>query len=137
MESKYAKPLPKVTPLNAPFWSYTHQHDLRFKRCLDCRRWIYPISPLCQGCWSENHEWAQVSGKGMVTSWVTYRKAFEDSFRPDLPYTVIQVDLLEGFRLISNFIDPATKPEYGMRVKVAFDDVTPEITLVKFAPDAD
>jgi uncharacterized OB-fold protein len=69
-----------------------------------------------------------------VTSWATYHRPFEDSFKPDLPYTVIQVDLDEGFRLISNFMDRNTKPAYLMKVRAVFDDVTPEITLVKFTP---
>lgn len=133
----YAKPRPKITALNAPYWSYARQHELRFLRCLDCSRWIYPISPFCQHCWSERHEWAPASGKGRVVSWVTYHKAFEESFREDLPYTVIHVEVKEGFRLTSNFIDRDTQPEFGMKVKVAFDDVDPELTLVKFAPDND
>lgn len=130
----YRRPPPRITPLNAPFWSYARQHDLRFKRCLDCAHWIYPIAPLCQSCWSERHEWAPSRGTGAVSSWVTYHKAFEDSFKPLLPYVVIQVDLDEGFRMISNFIDPATRPAYGMRVRAVFDDVAPDLTLIKFAP---
>lgn len=130
----YGRPLPRITPLNAPFWSYTRAHDLRFKRCLDCGHWIYPIAPLCQACWSDRHEWAKSAGNGIVSSWVTYHRAFEESFRPFLPYVVIQVDLDEGFRMISNFIDPATRPSYRMRVSAVFDDVTPDITLVKFKP---
>ena len=130
----YARPLPQITPLNALFWSFARAHDLRFKRCRDCGHWIYPIAPLCQACWSERYEWAPSAGNGTVSSWVTYHRAFEESFRPFLPYVVIQVDLDEGFRMISNFINPATRPAYGMRVQVAFDDVTPEVTLVKFRP---
>lgn len=133
---QYRKPLPKLTPLNEPFWTYARKHKLRFMRCLACGRWIYPIAPHCQNCWSESHEWAPASGKGIVTSWVTYHKAFEESFRDDLPYTVIQVELEEGIRLTSNFIEPGTKPVYKMKVKVAFDDITPEFTLVKFVPDS-
>jgi uncharacterized OB-fold protein len=89
---------------------------------------------VCQTCWSEDWTWRPTSGNGVVTSWVTYHKAFDASFREDLPYTVLQVDLEEGPRLISNFIDPMTKPRYLMPVTVAFDDVTEDVSLIKFSP---
>jgi uncharacterized OB-fold protein len=130
----YRKPLPKVTALNEPFWAAARRHELHLQRCNSCESWIYPISPVCQTCWSEDWTWRPTSGKGVVTSWVTYHKAFEASFREDLPYTVLQVDLEEGPRLISNFIDPMTKPGYLMPVTVAFDDVTEEVSLIKFSP---
>jgi uncharacterized OB-fold protein len=46
---------------------------------------------------------------------------------------VVQVQLEEGPRLTANLVDvPNTELRIGMRVEVAFDDVTPELTLVRF-----
>lgn len=137
MTGEYTKPWPKITPLNAGYWEHARRHELRFPRCLDCGHWIYPFGPVCQRCWSERREWARASGQGRVVSWVTYHKAFEESFRGDLPYTVIHVEVEEGFRLSSSFLDPATRPRYGMQVRAAFDDVHPGLTLVRFVPAAD
>jgi len=47
---------------------------------------------------------------------------------------VVEIELDEGVRLISNLVGTGPDAIYrGMRVMVTFDDVTPEVTLVKFA----
>ena len=56
----------------------------------------------------------------------------------DAPYVVAHVTIDgtdDRVRVISNVIDvPWEKVHVGMRVRVRFEDVTPEITLPKFAP---
>ncbi len=48
---------------------------------------------------------------------------------------MIVVTLEEGPRLFSNLVDPPEgEIEIGLPVEVTFDDVTPEVTLVKFKP---
>lgn len=49
-------------------------------------------------------------------------------------FAIIQLD--EGLRLISNVVGcPIDDVQVDMRVIAAFDDVTPEVTLVKFKPE--
>lgn len=131
----YTKPLPIVTPVNKPFWDAAKRHELVLPRCKDCGAWTFPLGPMCQSCWSENLEWARASGRGVVTTWVVFHRAFDPSFTDDIPYAVVQVELEEGVRYISNLVGVAPnaiKP--GMRVEAVFDDVTPEISLLKFRP---
>ena len=131
--SEYAKPLPRVTALNQPFWEATRRHELRLQRCLDCARFRYPPSPVCPECLSEESEWARVSGRGTVTTWVVFHRKYFESFAADLPYHVVQVQLDEGPRLTANVVDvPNDEMHIGMPVEAVFDDVTPEITLVRF-----
>jgi uncharacterized OB-fold protein len=50
-----------------------------------------------------------------------------------VPYVYAIVDLDEGFRMIANVV--RTPPEcvrVGLAVKVAFADVTPDLTLLQF-----
>jgi uncharacterized OB-fold protein len=52
-----------------------------------------------------------------------------------VPYVFAIVELDEGPRMATNIV--GIEPErvaIGMKVEVFFDDVTPEITLVKFKP---
>ena len=52
-----------------------------------------------------------------------------------MPYTVIQVRLDCGVRLFSNPI--GVEPHalaIGLPVEAVFEDITPEITLLKFKP---
>ncbi len=131
--SEYAKPLPRVTALNQPFWEATRRHELRLQRCVNCARFRYPPSPVCPECLSEESEWARVSGRGTVTTWVVFHRKYFESFAADLPYHVVQVQLDEGPRLTANVVDvPNDEMHIGMPVEAVFDDVTPEITLVRF-----
>jgi uncharacterized OB-fold protein len=129
----YAKPLPVLTTGNLRFWQASRAHELRIPRCTECRSWIFPIAPMCQNCWSETLNWELVSGRGIVSSWVVFHRAFDPSFAADVPYAVVQVDLEEGVRFISNLTDVALDEiRVGLLVEAVFDDVTPDVTLVKF-----
>ena len=131
--SEYAKPLPRVTALNRPFWEATRRHELRLQRCADCARFRYPPGPVCPECLSERSAWTRVSGRGTVTTWVVFHQKYFESFAADLPYHVVQVQLAEGPRLTANLVDvPNRELRIGLPVEVVFDDVTPEITLVRF-----
>ncbi len=131
----YEKPLPRITPLSAPFWSAAAKHELRFQRCSSCGHWIYPISPMCQNCWSEEYEWDRASGLGKISSWIVYHRPFHPGFRDSVPYAVVQVDLEEGMRVISNMMDiEPDEVTYGMRVNVAFEDIVEGVSLIKFRP---
>jgi uncharacterized protein len=129
----YEKPLPFVTPATAPFWDSLREHGVRMPRCADCGAWVFPIAPVCQACWSESLEWHPLSGRGSVSSWVVYHRAFHPGWSLELPYNVVQVDMDEGMRFISNLVDIAPEEiTEGMSVVAVYDDVTPEATLLKF-----
>jgi hypothetical protein len=57
------------------------------------------------------------------------------AFREDLPYVLAIVELDEGPRLTTNIVG-ATPEEVrvDMPVRAAYDDVTPDLTLLKFEP---
>lgn len=131
--TEYAKPLPRVTADNRAFWDATKRHELRLQRCGSCGRFRYPPAPVCPACLSETAEWARVSGRGTVTTFIVMHKVYFPGFAGDVPYNVVQVELEEGPRLTANLIDvPNDQLRVGMAVEAVFDDVTPEITLPRF-----
>ncbi|MGH8014277.1 MAG: Zn-ribbon domain-containing OB-fold protein [Candidatus Binataceae bacterium] len=135
-EARYEKPLPLITPLNQPYWDGLRRRELRLQRCGACARFWYPPSPLCPYCWSREFAWTVVSGRGHVNSWVVFHQSYFRGYDHDLPYNAAEVELEEGPRLLTNLIDiPNEQIRSGMRVRVAFDDVTEEITLAKFRPE--
>jgi len=137
-ESRYGKPLPIVTATNAPYWAALRDREVKLQRCSACGGWIWPIAPMCQTCWSEDYQWEAVSGRGTISSWVRYHKAFDAVYADDVPYNVIQVDLDVGVRLISNLVTPdESVVRSGLLVEPFFEDVTSEITLLKFQPAGD
>ncbi len=52
----------------------------------------------------------------------------------DAPYVLAIVELAEGLRMTSNIVATPEEVRVEMAVSVFFDDVTPEVTLVKFKP---
>jgi len=133
---RYARPLPIITSTNRPYWDATGRHELVLQRCCVCGSWIYPISVACQQCGTQDaYTWTRASGRGRLSSWVVYHRAFAPFQPSDVPYSVVEVELEEGMRLISHLVG-LDFDEYraGMPLHVAFRDVTPEITLVVFEP---
>ena len=80
-------------------------------------------------------EWIDASGRGRVHSWTTTHHAFHPGFKPDLPYTLLTVDLDEGVRMNAQLrgLDP---PELriGLPVRVDFEQATDGLTLPVFVP---
>lgn len=131
--SEYRKPLPRVTPDNRSFWEAARRHELRLQRCGECGQLWYPPGPVCPECLSERFEWARVSGRGTISSFAVFHKAYFPAFAEEIPYAVVQVELEEGPRLLSNLVDvPPGEIRVGMPVEVVFDDVAPELSLPRF-----
>jgi len=133
--AQLARPLPIISPVNRPFWEAARRHELRLQRCHACDRFWYPPGPVCPRCWSRQYDWAAVSGRGAVTSWVVFHQVYFQYFRDRVPYAVVQVELEEGPRLLANLVG-ATNADIrmGMPVEVCFEEVTAEVTLPQFRP---
>jgi uncharacterized OB-fold protein len=111
----YKKPLPHPTPASMPFWEAAKRYELQIQRCNSCGAHIFYPREVCPECLASGLQWVKVSGKGMVYSFT--------------------IELAEGPRITTNIV--GCKPEdvqVGMPVIATFDDVTPEMTLVKFRP---
>lgn len=128
-----SRPLPRITPDNEPFWEAARRHELRLQKCDDCGRIWWPPGPVCPDCLGERYTWAPVSGRGTVSSFVVFHKAWFPAFANETPYAVVQVELEEGPRLTANLVDvPPAEIRVGLPVTVVFDDVTAEVTIPRF-----
>jgi len=129
----YNKPLPKITWETREFWEGCKRHELLIQRCKDCGTYRHYPRPICPNCSSWNVEWAKISGKGKVYTYIVAHRPFHPGFVDDAPYAVVVVELEDGVRLVSNIIDRKPEDIYiGMPVEVVFDDVTEGITLPRF-----
>lgn len=135
MTSEYRKPLPRPTPISAGYWRGAKAHQLRLQRCRDCGQHIFYPRSLCPYCLSHHLEWVTASGKGKVYSYTVVRRAAHPAFQEDVPYVLAIVELEEGPRMTTNIVgcDPQ-EVRVEMAVEAVFDDVTAEVTLVKFKP---
>ena len=135
MTDVYQKPLPKITVASAAYWDAAKKHELQLQRCDDCGEIFYPIAPHCLHCWAANYSWAKMSGRGRINAFTIYYQPFHEAYVEDVPYNVVEVELAEGPRIISNVTDVENDELHiGLPVEAWFDEVTPDITLVKFKP---
>jgi uncharacterized OB-fold protein len=131
------KPLPRPSEDSAPYWEAAHRGELRMQQCVDCGHIRFPPSLLCPRCLSEKAEWARLSGRGTVFSWIVVHQSQYPAFNTDTPYNVAIVELDEGPRLHTNLVECSNEQIHiGMRVEVVFDRVNDQVTLPKFRPCA-
>lgn len=124
--------LPQISD-DEPFWTAARDHELRMQQCSACGHVRWPPGPVCPECWSESAEWAELSGKGEVNTWVVFHRVYFEAFADEVPYNVAEIELEEGPRYLANVVNVDNDDLYrGMPVKVVFDDVTDDVTLPKF-----
>ena len=146
MTSEYSKPLPHATlnpDVSRPFWEGTKKHELWVQYCTVCDKFVffprevcpYDLSPI------DKLVWTKVSGKGRVYSYTTVYQSSFPAFTEEAPYIHATIQLDEGPRMSGNVLVPkeqlTTDPaslDVGQRVQAVFDDVTDEVTLVKWQP---
>ena len=129
----YTKPVVVPSEDSGPFWAAAKGHKLSLQKCGTCGSFRFPPSPLCPECTAMGGEWTELSGRGKVSSFVVFHRAYHKSFEGDLPYAVALIELDEGPRLISSGVGtPPDQLRCDMPVTVVFDDVTPDCTLPKF-----
>ena len=137
MTSTYDKPLPvPVNPeLSEPFWEAAKRHELVMPRCKRCSNLHFYPRELCPTCLSSDLEWVPVSGKGRLYSFTVIYQSANRAFQGETPYVFAMIELDEGLRMIANLVEtPIEDVRVDMAVVAVFDDVTPEVTLVKFKP---
>ena len=134
--NSYDKPLPNPNTISRPFWEAAKRHELVLQRCKDCGDYIFYPREVCSHCLSSNLEWTKACGKGKVNSYTVVRTAAHPGFKDDVPYVLAIIELAEGPRLTSNVIGCNVEDvKIDMPVSAVFDDVSPDVSLVKFKPD--
>ncbi len=126
-------PRPRLSPSDQPFWEYARRRELRLQRCAECRTWRFPPAPVCDQCLSLDAEWAELSGRGTVYSWVVFHRQYFPALPP--PYNVASIELAEGPLFIANLVNIDDEAiAIGRPVRVAWRDVGPDFVLPVFEP---
>jgi uncharacterized OB-fold protein len=134
-QKRYAKPLPHIDEEMRPWWEAAQRHELYIQKCRDCGDLRFHPRALCTSCMSSRTEWVKSGGRGKIYTYTVTNQNGSAGFRDSLPYVLAWVELDEGVKLLTNIVDcPPTQVKIDMPVEAVFDDVTPEVTLVKFRP---
>ncbi len=129
--------VPNPVGLNAVFYEYCAQEELRFQRCEACGTWRHPPRYRCPHCGSARFRWEQSSGRGEVFSWSVTHQALDPAFADELPYAIVVVQLEEGPRIVGNLRDLAPAGlRLGLPVEVVFEVLSPTVALTHFRPSS-
>lgn len=119
------------------YFDHLRDHELVFQRCTGCSHAVFPLRTVCPHCQSESLDLERSTVQGTVYSFTTQHRASHPFFQAELPITLVLVDLDEGVRVFANLVDCAPDDaRIGMAVEAVFDDVEPELTLLRFRPAA-
>jgi uncharacterized OB-fold protein len=132
-----SRPLPDTDDaLTAPFWAATRESRLTAQQCTRCAAFRWLPAPICPECLEPGGTCSDLAGTGTVWSYAVYHRAMHPGFADLVPYTVALVELDEGIRMVGTLRDDLTREmEIGERVTAAYETVTPDVTLVRWAPE--
>jgi len=131
-------PLPALEPESERFWRACRAGRLEITRCRACGWYIHPPRPICPRCQARDLGWEAVSGRATVVSYTVNHQRWMPGM--EVPYAIGLVELVEqaDLRLTTNIVGCAPDAvEIGMPVRVTFRDVSDEIALPLFEPDAE
>jgi uncharacterized OB-fold protein len=132
----YNKFLPEgLSSWHMPFWESLKEHQVKVQKCDNCGRMRYVPKEICYNCQSTSATWTPISGNGEVYTFTIVRRAPTPAYQEGAPYALIHVTMDEGIRMVGTLqnADPESV-QVGQKVKVVYDDVTPDWTLLQFEP---
>lgn len=128
------RPVPDVTPETETYWAGAAEGRLLLCECSDCGLVYHYPRALCPDCFSEDIDWVEASGTGVVYSYST-TAAISGWPEDDLPLLVAYVELEERPRMITNLDADPNAVEIGMRVEVQFVETSElDIAIPVFVP---
>lgn len=132
------RPHPVPDELTAPFWDAAKAKRLVIQRCQDCGVFQHPPAHGCPRCNSLNLAFDEVSGEGVVYTYIVIHDTRITSLEPVVPFVVGFVDLVEqpGLRLTCNFAGTDLADlRIGRPATVTFLELDNGMVLPDFALD--
>lgn len=126
---------PKPSAAGQPFWDASRDHRLVLPWCPACEQPVWYPREICPRCLGADLDWREPSGLATVYAASVHTKAGLPMMADRVPYVVALVDLDEGVRLMTNVVGcPPAEVEVGMRVRVAWEDLSDGRALPVFEP---
>ncbi|MEP9347732.1 OB-fold domain-containing protein [Xanthobacter sp. KR7-225] len=135
-----AKPAPRLSAINRPFWQACNDERLMLQRCAapQCRRFVFYPRACCPHCGGGALTWEQASGAGTVTTFTVVHRPHHESFYAEAPFVFAAVTLDEGVLIYTRIeCDPeAVDDLIGTPVEVVFRALSPTQKAPYFRPAA-
>jgi uncharacterized OB-fold protein len=121
-------PDPNPNPETEAFWEATKEGRFLLRYCGDCGKTHWYPRAICPHCFSDNSEWREASGRGVIYTYSVTR-------RTDPQYVIAYVTLEEGPTMISNIVDCSYDDlSVGQAVQVTFKQSEGGFAVPMFTP---
>lgn len=122
----HSLPLPAPNVESRPFWDGCRKGKLRIQCCRACGRYRFYPAAGCPHCGSADAVWKDVSGHGVVYSWIVVRRTVDPVWQAMVPYISAIVAIAEDEQTLVpgllTGIDPVDI-RAGLAVEVWFEMV--------------
>jgi uncharacterized OB-fold protein len=127
------KSLPKINPIDQPFWQGAAAGKLLLQKCTACGKVQFFPRVACVDCFG-NLDWIESKGAGTVHTFTLVRVPRNPAFKDDAPIYYVNIVLDEGVIMESRLVgESKARVKTGDRVKVVFQEThNPEIKLPVF-----
>jgi len=126
---------PTRSPEAKPFWEGCRAGVLRLPRCYACGKFHFYPRRFCPFCDSTEIAWIDSSGKGSIYAYAVVRQPIEAAYAALVPYCIAIVELVEGVRMLTRIAGDIERIACGRSVKVAFEALSPALTIPIFELD--
>ena len=129
------KPIPRPSTTTRPFWDGLNERKVQIQRCDGCDSWVFYPRTRCPSCLSDLLIWREVSAQGVLYTYTLARQPTAPHFADETPQQLAVVELDEGVRMTSTLVN--VEPSdivIGMRLQPYFDQVTDDVTLLRYQP---
>jgi uncharacterized protein len=114
------KSLPKINPVDAPFWQGAANNKFLLQKCKSCGKVQFFPRVACVDCFGEL-DWIEAKGTGNIHTFTLVRVPRNPAFKEEVPIYYINVILDEGVIIESRLVgDSKEKVKMGDRVKVVY-----------------
>ena len=125
--------LPRLTAMNAHFWTGGRDGELRFMRCDGCGYLIHPPLPRCPRCLATTVSPHAVSGLGTLHSFTVNHQPWIPGAAPYV-IGLVTIDEQDDLRLTTNIVDcDPDEIAIGMALEVTFEH-NDDVWLPMFRP---
>ena len=134
--SSNTKFVPEGVPAwQQPFWDSLKERNVKAQQCDSCGTFRHVPKEICTKCFSTDFSWTPISGRGVVYTYSIVHRAPTPAYQADAPYAIVHVTMDEGFRMIGTMTGIAAESvTIDAPVQVVYTDLTPEWTILEFAP---
>ncbi|MHB8439585.1 MAG: Zn-ribbon domain-containing OB-fold protein [Acidimicrobiales bacterium] len=125
--------LPRLDDANRFFWTGGEAGELRFERCVSCRKYVHPPVPVCPYCLAGELVAEAVSGRGALHSYTVNHQQWVPGSDPYI-VGLVTIDEQDDVRLMTNIVEcDVDDLDIGMAVEVTFEH-SEDVWLPLFKP---